>query len=337
MVRDFFEDYVRSSEHLMNLTIEITSICNLKCSHCYVDDRHASSRFEYLDIGIIKKVVNEALDLQAVTITITGGEPLMHPDFLEIVSYIKDKGFVLFLKTNGTLITDNNITIIKKYVDQVILTRYGCSKKVYEQTTKVKGSYDRYVNALSLLQTNKIPYKENAVLLKDNEEELAELLESTSMLDAYITATCENPYATAHRPSDAALYEYYKRTLAKLTIGKYEGIGEERPVCNCCTCSLTINSNGTINPCTNFYYSLGESKRQALRDIWFSKGKQHIIESCKFKNFKKCISCPNKKYLLSLAPCNNYTETNDVNDISEEMCRHCFILKQVCEDMENVI
>lgn len=204
MVKEFFKKYLEAPDCMMNLTIEITSLCNLKCGHCYVDDRQNDSRYEYLDMAIIEKIVNEALRLNAITITLTGGEPLTHPNFLDIITHIKEKGFILFLKSNGTLITEKNIKIIKECVDFVYLTKYGCSEHIYEGTTRTKGSYAKYIRARKLLDQHGVSYQENAVLLKDNESELETLLNTTSLMDAHITANCDAPYAIQHRPSDAA-------------------------------------------------------------------------------------------------------------------------------------
>lgn len=331
MVKEFFNKYLESTDSLMNVTIEITSLCNLKCGHCYVDDRQNKSRCEYLNFESIKKIVDEALKLNAITITITGGEPLTHPNFIDIIKYIKQKGFIVFLKTNGTLITEKNISDIKMYVDFVYITKYGCSEQVYEETTQSAGSYSKYMQAKNLLQQHKVPYQENAVLLKDNESELETLLNTTSLMDVHITANCDAPYAIQHRPSDAALLDYYRSKRPELLLGKYDGIDVETPVCNCGTRSLTVNAAGEINPCTNFYYSLGNCRDCSLEDVWFSIKRETLVEKCRFKNFAKCLNCPDRKYLLTVSPCNNYAETGDMNAISNEMCRHCLLLKQVCE------
>lgn len=335
MVKDFFDSYVSNFNYLMNLTIELTTACNLKCCHCYVEDRANKTCIKYLDKELVHKVTNEALELNAVSITLTGGEPLLHPDIFDIVKYIKQKGFFLTLKTNGTLINEDNVKYIKEYIDHIILTKYGCSKGIYERITRIPGSYNKYLHALELLQTNKVPYKENSILLSENECELDEFLESTSMVDAYISVNCDNKYALTHRPSDTALYRLFKKNYSKITLGKYETVGEQTRVCNCGECSLTVNAEGEINPCTSFYFSLGNCRQQSLGDIWFSIERKNLIEKCKVKYFNKCMTCSDKKYLLSIAPCNNYTESKNMNSIPDELCRHCRILKRVHEEESN--
>lgn len=55
--------------------------------------------------------------------------------------------------------------------------------------------------------------------------------------------------------------------------------------------------------------------------------------SCKASAFDKCSHCTKNRYLLSIAPCNNFTETGDINDVSAEMCRHCRIVEEVYNEL----
>ena len=215
MVNEFVNRYIANPAHLMNVTIEITSQCNLKCCHCYIEDRISCQTVTYLDVRTIEKVINEAYKLKAITITLTGGEPLMHPEFALILKLIKERGFLTFLKTNGTLINTRNIQYIKKYVDSVILSRYGFSPETYETVTGVKKSYNMYCNSLSLLKEYQIPYKENAILLRENESEIEQFLSSNLKIEQYISAHKDNPYAGEHRPSDDALFQYYSHLFQK--------------------------------------------------------------------------------------------------------------------------
>lgn len=338
MVNEFVNRYIANPTHLMNVTIEITSHCNLKCCHCYVDDRLSCHTVHYLDVKTIEKIIGEAYALKAITITLTGGEPLMHPEFDNILKLIKERGFLVFLKTNGTLISSKNIQYIKKYIDSIILSRYGFSAKTYEAVTGVKNSYDRYCNSISLLKQYQIPFKENAILLRENESEIDQFLSSQLKIEQYISIHKDNPYAGNHRPSDEVLFKYYSNLLKNSSVlpaKVFEGQTYDTRVCNCGMCSLTITPQGDVIPCTNFNYVLGNIKNQSLNEIWQSKSKAEIISKCQVGEFAKCIQCNKKSYLLSMAPCNNYAETGNINDVSEEMCRHCHIVEAVTDELKS--
>ncbi len=337
MVSEFVNRYIANPAHLMNVTIEITSQCNLKCCHCYIEDRISCQTVRYLDVKSIEKVIDEAYKLKAITVTLTGGEPLMHPEFPVILKLIKERGFLVFLKTNGTLINSKNIQYIKKHVDSIILSRYGFSAETYEAVTGVKKSYDMYCNSLSLLKQYQIPYKENAILLRENESEIELFLSSNMKIEQYISTHKDNPYAGKHRPSDGVLFQYYAHRLqssSDLTHMRFDDKPYDTRVCNCGMCSLTITSHGDVIPCTNFNYVLGNISDQSLEKIWNSRNKAEVMDKCRVGQFTKCIKCDKNSHLLSMAPCNNYAETGSINNVSEEMCRHCRIVEAVTDELE---
>ncbi|MCM8759035.1 MAG: radical SAM protein [Candidatus Omnitrophica bacterium] len=93
----------------------ITSLCNLRCKHCYQENFDASQDICFSDI---KKLFNNLSSFLAknnlkLTIDITGGEPLLHPDFWKILEMLEDSDIVesCGIITNGTLI---NQDILKK-------------------------------------------------------------------------------------------------------------------------------------------------------------------------------------------------------------------------------
>ena len=82
---------------------DFTSICNLKCKHCYASAGKKMSG--ELTTKQAKEVVDQLDKAGVVAIALSGGEPLLRPDFFKIAKYIHDKGMYVSVATNGTLIT----------------------------------------------------------------------------------------------------------------------------------------------------------------------------------------------------------------------------------------
>ena len=82
----------------------ITHMCNMRCRHCYQDDYQNSMPRDQL-YGVLDKYTEyvESNNFFG-QINLTGGEPLLHPDFFSLVQEIKRRGFRLGILTNGTLI-----------------------------------------------------------------------------------------------------------------------------------------------------------------------------------------------------------------------------------------
>jgi len=89
----------------------LTERCNLSCRHCYQSGRGMSE----LSLAEIKEVIAEVAELLqewetvhglhfSPSFNITGGEPLLRSDLLDILTEIGSRGFAMYLLTNGTLI-----------------------------------------------------------------------------------------------------------------------------------------------------------------------------------------------------------------------------------------
>ncbi len=82
-----------------HLQLNITNKCNLNCNFCSCSGRDKEKSMSLVDV---QEIANIYRSLGCVAITITGGgEPLLHPDFKEIVNILKEGGFKIGLVTNG--------------------------------------------------------------------------------------------------------------------------------------------------------------------------------------------------------------------------------------------
>ena len=88
-------------------SMEVTERCNLGCAHCYINipagDQGAHKR--ELKKAEIFGILDQIVDQGCLWLLLTGGEPFVRPDFLDIYTYAKKKGLLVTLFTNGTTIS----------------------------------------------------------------------------------------------------------------------------------------------------------------------------------------------------------------------------------------
>jgi len=103
-------------------TIETNRNCNIRCRNCYNLDR------SYIKtLNEVKKEIDLAIEKRNLqTITLLGGEPTLHPDITEIISYVKSKRLICQLLTNGiVLMQDKNGTflnsLLRSGLDRILL------------------------------------------------------------------------------------------------------------------------------------------------------------------------------------------------------------------------
>jgi radical SAM protein with 4Fe4S-binding SPASM domain len=107
---------------------------------------------------------------------LTGGEPLLRRDFLDIYDYARRKGLILTLFTNGTLITRR----IADYLAEsrpfnIEISLYGATQETYERVTGIPGSYARCWRGIELLLERKLPLSLKTVVMTLNCHELDQM------------------------------------------------------------------------------------------------------------------------------------------------------------------
>jgi MoaA/NifB/PqqE/SkfB family radical SAM enzyme len=91
---------------------------------------------------------------------LTGGEPLLNPDFFEMVKHAKSLGMLVFAPTNGTLINECAADRLKESkIDQVSISLHHYDAKAFEKSTSKKGILETVVNSIKLLNQRKVPYQ----------------------------------------------------------------------------------------------------------------------------------------------------------------------------------
>lgn len=91
------------------LTMAITGACNLQCSHCFVEAGKATSA-THVPERIVRRLVEEFTGLGGEKVCFTGGEPLCHPAWLQLVQFGCGLGLkAVSIQTNGILLSDEAI------------------------------------------------------------------------------------------------------------------------------------------------------------------------------------------------------------------------------------
>lgn len=156
-------------------SIELSHRCNLKCAQCYVNEPAADEgiRQRELTVSDWSGIMDELAAQECLWLLLTGGEPLLHPDFLEIYTRAREKGFIVTLFTNGTLITPavaDHLVRWRPFAVEISL--YGHTQATFEAVTGIPGSYERCRRGIRLLLERKIPLILKTAVLTLNQHEL---------------------------------------------------------------------------------------------------------------------------------------------------------------------
>jgi len=157
-------------------SIEITSMCNLNCVHCYISGSYHPAA--ELTAAEIKGIVDQLAEEQCLWLLLTGGEPLARKDFKEIYRYVKRRGIIPMLFTNATLVTDEIADLLASEPPYLVeISLYGATAETYERVTKVRGSFEKCMLGISKLLDRGIKIYLKTMVMKLNSHEIEDMKE----------------------------------------------------------------------------------------------------------------------------------------------------------------
>ncbi len=175
----------RERNHLVSVLLELTYQCNLKCQFCYNDLNLAGKR---LTPEHYRRLLDDLVQMGTLSVSFTGGEPLIYPHFYEVASYARDKGFSITVKSNALPLNRRNAERLKREVDpwQIETSLHGACAKTHDRQTLQNGSFKRLIGNIRTLRSLGMRVKINSALTRYNEHEVEAMLALADELDCPI-------------------------------------------------------------------------------------------------------------------------------------------------------
>lgn len=164
----------------LTAAFELLPVCNLACKMCYIRKSMAEVQAEG---GLIRGEqwlawAKEARDKGLLFPLLTGGEPLLHPDFWEIYSGMIDLGMQVSMNSNGTMITREIAERFGKQMPtRINITLYGASAESYQNLCGNGDAYNKVREAVKWLKYYGVPIKFNASITPYNVQDLEAIVE----------------------------------------------------------------------------------------------------------------------------------------------------------------
>lgn len=155
---------------LVPITVEldITNVCNFACIHCHKDSKPLHLTKE-LSTKEILAIIEKCAQIGVPELILMGGEPLIHPDFLDFVKYAKEKGIRdIRTSTNGWIIDETLAEELAKYFDNIQISIHGASASTHDFITKKKGAWQKAKRAIRLLKKRNIKVNVAFTVMRDN-------------------------------------------------------------------------------------------------------------------------------------------------------------------------
>ncbi len=276
-------------------TVNVTGVCNLKCEYCFFQPR----KYEHMSISNYKKVVKILKEQELFFLTISGGEPFLHPQINEILKHAHDEFEYATVLSNGTTITKDNIACMKQIITQKGYFPIQVSLDAIDPDVndKTRGMADKVQKNLELLRDTGVSLTIAIVVSSQNIEQVVDTIINSKHLtkhfhlmpfkavpylkhgDKYLHSeisdmkkvweTLEN-IRDKHNlqirlPSDECKSDKYSATGAPCVAGFTQ---------------IVIDPNLDVRACSRCTHAIvGNLQKESMENIWHGEKLAHIYKS----------------------------------------------------------
>ena len=308
------------------LRVSVTDRCDLRCVYCMNEKMQFLPKNEILTLEEIERLCENFISLGVNKIRLTGGEPLVRKNIIDLISNLNKKKLTSNLKeitltTNGTLLDHYAKDLKKNGINRVNVSLDTINEEKYKKITRF-GNLNKVINGIEESIKNKIQVKINTVVYKNfNETELIELIDWANIHKIDLTFievmpmndtdvprdlqfvsldniyknlnTTYNFFKSSHNTGGPS--KYYKSKLLNIKIGFITPLSNN--FCESCN-RVRITSTGKLYMCLgqNEYVDFREILRNGYSDKYI-KDKIRFALSIKPKRHDFTITPSSKPYM----------------------------------------
>jgi len=180
-------NHIRSEYPLNALYFYLTSSCNLRCKHCWINSNLAglNNNNDILNFQLLQSIIEEAFPLGLSWIKLTGGEPLLHVDIVKILQYLSELKIGINLETNGTLVTPEISNLISKCEKPFVsVSLDGMEAITHEWLRGVRGCFQSTLTGIRNLVNAGINPQIILTVTKRNYENIEDFIDFSEKIGA---------------------------------------------------------------------------------------------------------------------------------------------------------
>jgi len=270
-----FDEKVKKGESIAIIQFQYDYKCNFHCQHCCVTKIGAKNLNRFFTPKDVKELSRQADEMGLAHIVITGGEPLVFPDFDEVVKAIDPQKFYITSDTNGWFLDEKRAKHLKSIgVDKIQLSLDSLSAAEHDAFRRKPGSHERCIRAIDAAINAGLNIIVQTVVTKQRirSQEFIDFLEFLNGKGVGVFVTYAKPVGEWEGKYDVLVNKddmNYMRKLEK----KYNVFTHLTPSyglnlgCIAVKRMISITKYGDVLPCPYIHVSLGNFFEEPLKDI----------------------------------------------------------------------
>ena len=171
------------------VALNLTRRCNLKCEHCYLDAGTKSDGGDgELTTAEVQSLLQSLADMEAgIMVVFTGGEPLLRPDFLELVRCAAGHGLMVVVGTNGILLNPKRVAELKEAgVHGVGISLDSLDPSYHDRFRGAPGAWSKTMAAIDACRRGNLMFQIHFSVTDENADELDDMIAFASAAGARV-------------------------------------------------------------------------------------------------------------------------------------------------------
>ena len=263
---------------------QVTNECNLACLHCIEESGPGKAFRDELNDAEVFGVLEQLMDGDVPYLSFSGGEPMLHGKFFEMIEYVCGRGGQLKIETNGHYLTHENCARLAQLeVKAVQVSLDGASRETFNRM-RVRGDFDCTIEGIKRLREAGVPVEINFSPTRLNMHEIGAAVDLANELGAYSFYTGKTMYTgnavktwKLLAPTDdqystffATLHTKTDEYRGRMRVYFHEmGLLEElRYRLRHPAALLIVLPNGLVKLLNALPFVCGDFRRQPLSEIW---------------------------------------------------------------------
>ncbi len=286
---------------LRYLLFNITNKCNLACKHCYL----GKSGNREIEISSFEKAFSQFEEMGGLKLMVSGGEPLMHSKFWDLMEILPAHEIRVVLISNGTLIGKKEAKKLSEYIDEVQVSIDGIEA---HDLLRGKGSYDRAMRGIYALQDSEIPVSIATMVHRHNAGEFDRMQKLFSGLNV-LSWSVDVPCVAGNLKDNIDLLLDTKEAAFFLKYGFGAGAHESTGDYTCGSHLCAASPEGKVSKC-GFFEDEPAGDVNNLRAAWAELCKSYLwtLDKLECRDCRFILECRGgcrfraKQYKGILAP-----------------------------------
>ena len=318
--------------------LDLTHRCDLSCVHCYLSQRRKNE----LDLGEIDALLAELADLGCLFLLVSGGEPFLREDILDILSSMRRRGFDIRLLTHARHIDQPVAEALGEIgVSRVGVSLYSHESAIHDDITGREGSHEQTIRGIEHLRAAEVNVLIKCLVFERNagaEQSIPQLAKALGC--AVELAPVVRPALDGVRDlADLNLDPEREREVVRCIYEPYGDLAAIGSIalsavpCLAGHASCHVDPEGIVRPCVDWPVVCGDLRRQCFAEIWHDSPYLRELRSMRRSSFRECASCENLTF-CRLCPSLALRETGSATGRAPTTCRLSEAIREVGESDE---